>query len=104
MLMLQMNGLKLSNSWAGYLILLNPPYTAAAQWRFVNRAIDEVENDRVCSQTAQLLRHIYNRHWINTIGIELYLSSMKTSLSTPSPQQKVLADDTEDCRPHSLEF
>ena len=43
-----MNGLKLSNSWAGYLILLNPPYTAAAQWRFVNRAIDEVENDRVC--------------------------------------------------------
>lgn len=42
-----MNGLKLSNSWAGYLILLNPPYTAATQWRFVNRAIDEVENDQV---------------------------------------------------------
>jgi len=44
---MQMNGLKLSNSWAGYSILLNPPYTAAAQWRFVNRAIDEVENDNV---------------------------------------------------------
>lgn len=42
-----MNGLKISNSWTGYLVLLNPPYTAAAQWRFVNRAIDEVENDRV---------------------------------------------------------
>lgn len=42
-----MNGLKLSNSWAGHLVLLNPPYTAATQWRFVNRAIDEVENDQV---------------------------------------------------------
>lgn len=49
LLELQMNGLKLTNSWAGYAVLLNPPYTAASQWRFVNRAIDEVENDRVQS-------------------------------------------------------
>ena len=28
-------------------VLLNPPFTAAVQWRFVNRAIDEVENDSV---------------------------------------------------------
>ena len=43
----QANGLKLSNSWAGYHILLNPDYSAQILWRFVNRAIDEVENDRV---------------------------------------------------------
>ncbi|CAL8470267.1 g9809 [Coccomyxa elongata] len=43
----KMNGLLMSNSWAGYHILLNPDYSAATQWRFVNRAIDEVENDRV---------------------------------------------------------
>ena len=43
----QINGLKLSNSWAGYQILLNPDFKAAIQWRFVNRAIDEVENDQV---------------------------------------------------------
>lgn len=43
----QINGLKLSNSWAGYQILLNPDFRAAIQWRFVNRAIDEVENGRV---------------------------------------------------------
>ena len=45
--MLQMNGLLLSNVWAGYHLLLNPDYKAAVQWRFVNRAIDEVENDGV---------------------------------------------------------
>ena len=45
--MLQMNGLLLSNSWAGFHMLLNPDYKAAVQWRFVNRAIDEVENDSV---------------------------------------------------------
>lgn len=44
---MQLNGLKLSNSWAGYHILLNPDYSAQILWRFVNRAIDEVENDRV---------------------------------------------------------
>lgn len=42
-----MNGLLMSNSWAGYHMLLNPDYKAAVQWRFVNRAIDEVENDSV---------------------------------------------------------
>ncbi|KAL3130579.1 hypothetical protein ABBQ38_008384 [Trebouxia sp. C0009 RCD-2024] len=41
------NGLKLSNSWAGYHILLNPDYSAQILWRFVNRAIDEVENCQV---------------------------------------------------------
>ncbi|CAD7702759.1 unnamed protein product, partial [Ostreobium quekettii] len=41
------NGLKLSNSWTGYYVILNPEYKAQVQWRFVNRAIDEVENDRV---------------------------------------------------------
>ena len=46
-LCMQLNGLKLSNSWAGYHILLNPDYSAQILWRFVNRAIDEVENDRV---------------------------------------------------------
>ncbi|KAK9808905.1 hypothetical protein WJX72_006126 [[Myrmecia] bisecta] len=43
----QLNGLKLSNSWAGYHIVLNPDFGAQTQWRFVNRAIDEVENDQV---------------------------------------------------------
>ena len=46
--MLQANGLLTSNSWAGYYVLLNPEYSGSTQWRFVNRAIDEVENDRVC--------------------------------------------------------
>ena len=50
-----MNGLKLSNSWEGFLILLNPPYTAATQWRFVNRAIDEVENDKVRAKGCHLV-------------------------------------------------
>ena len=44
---MQDNGLKLSNSWAGYHIILNPDFSANVQWRFVNRAIDEVENQRV---------------------------------------------------------
>lgn len=44
---LQDNGLKLSNSWSGYHIILNPDFSANVQWRFVNRAIDEVENQRV---------------------------------------------------------
>ncbi|PSC73461.1 DNA N-6-adenine-methyltransferase (Dam) [Micractinium conductrix] len=43
----QDNGLKLSNSWAGHYVLLNPDYRAQVQWRFVNRAIDEVENGAV---------------------------------------------------------
>ena len=44
---MQANGLLTSNSWAGYYVLLNPEYSGSTQWRFVNRAIDEVENDRV---------------------------------------------------------
>ncbi len=51
-LRLQMNGLLLSNSWAGYHMLLNPDYKAAVQWRFVNRAIDEVENDSVRARAS----------------------------------------------------
>ena len=45
--LLQANGLLTSNSWAGYHVLLNPEYSGSTQWRFVNRAIDEVENDQV---------------------------------------------------------
>lgn len=41
------NGLLLVNSWAGYYVLLNPDYRAQVQWRFVNRAIDEVESGAV---------------------------------------------------------
>lgn len=41
------DGLRLCNSWAGFHVLLNPDYSAQTQWRFVNRAIDEVENNRV---------------------------------------------------------
>ena len=44
--LLQANGLLTSNSWAGYHVLLNPEYSGSTQWRFVNRAIDEVENDQ----------------------------------------------------------
>ena len=49
---LQENGLKLSNSWAGYHILLNPDYGAQILWRFVNRAIDEVENHQARPDNA----------------------------------------------------
>jgi hypothetical protein len=41
------NGLKLSNLWKGYYVLLNPDFTSQIQWRFVNRAIDEVESESV---------------------------------------------------------
>ena len=41
------DGLRLSNPWKGHYILLNPDFRAAVQWRFVNRAIDEVENGQV---------------------------------------------------------
>ena len=37
------DGLKMSNPWAGYHVLVNPPYEAQVQWRFINRAINEVE-------------------------------------------------------------
>jgi hypothetical protein len=37
------DGLALRNSWEGSFVLLNPPYESALQWRFINRAIDEVE-------------------------------------------------------------
>ena len=37
------DGLKMTNSWAGYHVLVNPPYEAQVQWRFINRAINEVE-------------------------------------------------------------
>ncbi len=49
---MQENGLKLSNSWAGYHILLNPDYSAQILWRFVNRAIDEVENHQASLDSA----------------------------------------------------
>ena len=41
------NGLKLSNVWKGYYVVLNPDFTSQIQWRFVNRAIDEVESESV---------------------------------------------------------
>ena len=28
-------------------MILNPEFSSQVQWRFINRAIDEVENDRV---------------------------------------------------------
>ena len=46
--------MKVSNSWAGYHILLNPDYSAQILWRFVNRAIDEVENHQVTCSTVLL--------------------------------------------------
>ncbi len=54
---MQMNGLKLSNSWTGYHVLLNPDYRAVILWRFVNRAIDEVENGRVSSILSNNKHH-----------------------------------------------
>lgn len=39
------DGLDSKNSWKGYHVILNPEYSAKIQWRFANRAIDEVEND-----------------------------------------------------------
>ena len=40
------DGLKMENSWEGYHVLVNPPYEAQVQWRFINRAINEVEWER----------------------------------------------------------
>ncbi|GFR43232.1 hypothetical protein Agub_g4291, partial [Astrephomene gubernaculifera] len=41
------DGLCLSNPWSGYYVILNPEFTSQTQWRFVNRAIDEVEGGEV---------------------------------------------------------
>lgn len=41
------DGLALANPWAGHFVVLNPAYESAVQWRFINRAIDEVEWGRV---------------------------------------------------------
>jgi hypothetical protein len=38
-----MNGLLSKNSWANKFALLNPPYETQTQWRFIHRAINEVE-------------------------------------------------------------
>jgi hypothetical protein len=37
------DGLCIRNSWAGHHVILNPPYEASVQWRFINRSINEVE-------------------------------------------------------------
>jgi len=42
----QDDGLKMENSWESYHVLVNPPYEAQVQWRFINRAINEVEWER----------------------------------------------------------
>ncbi|KAG2486142.1 hypothetical protein HYH03_015106 [Edaphochlamys debaryana] len=41
------DGLRLANRWAGRHVILNPEFTSQTQWRFVNRAIDEVESGSV---------------------------------------------------------
>ena len=38
------DGLDAKNSWKGFFVLLKPEYKAKILWRFINRAIDEVEN------------------------------------------------------------
>ena len=57
---MQMNGLKLSNSWSGYHVLLNPDYSAALQWRFVNRAIDEARPG--APQAPPAVQDVHGRH------------------------------------------
>ena len=37
------DGLKQENPWKGYYVILNPSYESSVQWRFINRAINEVE-------------------------------------------------------------
>ena len=72
---IQANGLLTSNSWAGYHVLLNPEYSGSTQWRFVNRAIDEVENDRVCSLLLyRLPSHSLCHRCVTSIGL-IHLSS-----------------------------
>ncbi|KAK3271658.1 hypothetical protein CYMTET_20008 [Cymbomonas tetramitiformis] len=41
------NGLDIRNSWAKHYVILNPEFKSQIQWRFINRAIDEVENSLV---------------------------------------------------------
>lgn len=41
------DGLLSDNLWEGFHVILNPPYESQVTWRFVNRAIDEVEARRV---------------------------------------------------------
>ena len=37
------DGLLKKNEWKGFHVILNPPYEPQTQWRFINRAINEVE-------------------------------------------------------------
>ena len=60
------DGLALRNSWADHFVLLNPPYESALQWRFINRAIDEV---RRCSHGGAFGRQptrgiVQLAHWL----------------------------------------
>ena len=39
----EQDGLRQENAWRGYHVILNPSYESSVQWRFINRAINEVE-------------------------------------------------------------
>ena len=68
----QANGLLVSNSWAGFHVLLNPDYSSATQWRFVNRGIDEVENDKVgCKFWPPCCRHKCNLSPVHETALRL---------------------------------
>jgi hypothetical protein len=56
------DGLEMSNSWAGCHVYLNPPFDSALQWRFINRAIDEVESGR-CPGAFILCRGSPDTNW-----------------------------------------
>jgi hypothetical protein len=80
----QDNGLKLANKWRGK-AYVNPPFTSYEQWQFVNRAIDEVENEQVLQRKGMLLesRHLLSpvtswpgKHFLNLpLNMNLCISS-----------------------------
>eukprot|EP00873_Tetraselmis_striata_P034833 jgi/Tetstr1/455097/TSEL_041949.t1 len=56
------DGLEMENSWSELFVYLNPPYDSALQWRFINRAIDEVESGR-CEGAIILCRGSPDTNW-----------------------------------------
>lgn len=56
------DGLEMANSWSQRYVYLNPPFDSALQWRFINRAIDEVESGR-CPGAIILCRGSPDTNW-----------------------------------------
>lgn len=93
--LLQANGLLTSNSWAGYHVLLNPEYSGSTQWRFVNRAIDEVENDQARHLSQALMPAFSHRKQCYSCSLcSLLLTGQGLAMHTACLEDKNVEDES----------